>query len=85
MGKSYDSATVKYDGAIANIKTKLLQQGTYVDMYPGIQWIVNSNSRLEISVGYPILSESYIHFYPVYTIAFQRYFYFVKKQVRKSL
>jgi len=83
IGKTYDSATVKYDGAIAAIKTGLLQRGTYIEMHPGIQWIVNSNTRFEISVGYPVLNQSFVHFYPVYTVAFQRYFYFVKKQSPK--
>jgi len=84
LGKAYDSATIKVNGDIIPIKTNLLLGGNYIEMHPGIQWIINSNSRVEISVGYPIVNESYTRFYPVYNIAFQRYFYFIKKKSPKE-
>jgi hypothetical protein len=80
LGKTYDSATVKINGEVANIKTKLLQAGTYVEMHPGVQYIINSNTRIELSVGYPIINQAYTRFYPVYSVGFQHYFYFAKKK-----
>jgi hypothetical protein len=80
LGKAYDSATVKVNGVVAAVKTNLLTSGNYIEMHPGIQWIINSNSRLEISVGYPILNKSYSIFYPIYNIGFQHYFYFAKRK-----
>jgi hypothetical protein len=84
LGKAYDSATVKINGQIAAIKTNLLSSGNYIEIHPGIQWIINSNTRIELSVGYPILNESYTHFYPVYDLGVQHYFYFVKKKKSKD-
>ena len=80
LGKSYNGAQVNVNGVVGNIQTPLLEKGYYVEMYPGIQWIINSNARAELSVGYPILGESYVHFYPVYDLAVQRYFYFSKSK-----
>ena len=84
LGKSYDSATVKVNGDVANIKTNLLLGGSYVEMHPGIQCILNSNTRVELSIGYPIINQSYVHFYPLYSIGFQHYFYFTKRNTKKA-
>jgi hypothetical protein len=80
LGKSYQAANVTLNGETLLIQTDLLRQGYYVEAHPGIQWIINSNARVDLSVGYPILGESYIHFYPVYTLGIQKYFYFVKNK-----
>jgi len=85
LGKSYGGANVNVNGVVGDIQTPLLEKGYYVEMHPGIQWIINSNARVELSVGYPILGESFIHFYPVYSFAVQRYFYFSKSKPSSPL
>jgi hypothetical protein len=84
LGKSYNAANITLNGEALTIQTNLLRKGYYVEMHPGIQWIINSNARVDLSIGYPILGESYIHFYPVYNIGIQRYFYFVKNKKKPS-
>jgi len=79
-GKTYGSAAVYQLGAEIPIQTPLLQAGNYVDVHPGIQFIFNSNLRLDLSVGLPFIQQSYTHFYPFTYIAVQRYFYNPKKQ-----
>ncbi|HSY77651.1 MAG TPA: hypothetical protein VK890_12375 [Bacteroidia bacterium] len=81
MGKSYNPANVTVNGQALTIQTPLLKGGYYVEMHPGIQWIINSNTRIDMSVGYPIIGVSYIFspFYPVYNFGVQHYFYFTKK------
>lgn len=78
LGKRYDSATVKVNGEIAAIKTPILMKGNYIEIHPGIQWILNSNTRVELSVGYPLLNHSYVVFYPVFNIGVQSYIFFKK-------
>jgi hypothetical protein len=84
LGKTYDSATVTLNGEVLGIKTNLLQKGTYIEVHPGIQWIVNSNTRIELTVGYPLVSQSYTVFYPVYTFGIQHYIYFAKAKKTDS-
>ncbi len=85
LGKTYDSATVKVNGDVAALKTPLLQAGTYVEMHPGIQWIANSNTRFELTIGYPIINRSYTRFYPLYGLGFQHYFYFAKNKEKPHI
>jgi len=80
LGKSYEEAKiVQYGDKIVPIQTPLLQSGSYVDISPGIQAIFKSNLRIDLSVEFPMINQSYAHFYPVYMLGIQRYFYFVKK------
>jgi hypothetical protein len=79
MGKSYESAKVFQYGAEVPIETDLLKAGNYVDVHPGLQFIFNSNTRLDLSVGAPLVRQAYTHFYPYFYIALQHYFYPVKK------
>ena len=81
MGKSYGQAQViQYGFKSLPIQTPLLEAGNYVDVYPGAQLIIKSNLRVEASVGFPLINSSYAHFYPVYTLGIQRYFFFNRKQ-----
>jgi hypothetical protein len=80
MGKSYEQAKiVQYGFKNVPISTPLLQQGNYVDICPGIQAIVKSNLRIDLSVKFPMINRSYAHFYPVYAVALQRYFFTGRK------
>jgi hypothetical protein len=78
-GKSYGEASiVQYGVKPVPIQTPLLQAGNYVDVFPGIQTILHSNMRIDFSVGFPLVGQSYAHFYPVYMFGIQRYFYLRK-------
>lgn len=53
-----------------------LQAGWFVDISPGIQYIIQSNLRVDFSVTFHGSGFSYARLYPVYSIGLQRYFYF---------
>lgn len=81
MGKSYEEAKVTQYGTVSvPIQTPLLEAGYYVDAYPGIQAIINSNLRIDLSTGFKFINKSYAHFYPVFMFGIQRYFFFNKKR-----
>lgn len=78
IGKTYDAATVIQDGTNIHGKTGALQAGTYIEIYPGIQRIINSNTRVEFCYGFELVGYSYVHFTPLWTFGIQRYFYKTK-------
>ncbi len=81
MGKSYEAASIiQYGIKPVPIQTPFLQSGNYVEVHPGVQAIIKSKLRLDLSVGFPLIGQSYARFYPIYTIGIQRYFYPRKKQ-----
>jgi len=84
-GKWYGGATVSVNDVVASIHTPLLEEGYYIDANPGIQWIINSNSRVDLSVGYHILNKSYDHFYPIYNLGFQSYLFLKKMKPNYKL
>ena len=83
LGKSYGSAQVtQQDGVVIyHIPNTIgiLEGGTYVDVYPGIQWIIQSSLRIDLSVALPLINYSYLHEYPIYYLVVQRYFSFKKR------
>ncbi len=78
MGKSYERARVFENGQELQAQSAYLNAGHYVEVHPGIQRIINSNLRIDFSLGFPFIRESYVHFYPVIYLGVQRYFYFKK-------
>jgi hypothetical protein len=80
IGKTYDEATVTQNGTDIRARTSALKRGTYIEIYPGIQRIINSNTRIELCYGFDLIGYSYVHFTPIWTLAVQRYFYNTKKQ-----
>lgn len=81
MGKSYEQAKItQYGFKDVPISTPLLQKGNYIDICPGIQAIVKSNLRIDFSMKFPMINKSYAHFYPVYFISVQRYFFGKRKK-----
>jgi hypothetical protein len=82
LGKSYGGASVREtDGSVTlNVPTTadFLKASSYVEVYPGVQAIIKSNVRIDLSAGLPLIGRSYIHNYPLFYIAVQRYFYFNK-------
>ncbi|HXS36988.1 MAG TPA: hypothetical protein VN721_09820 [Flavipsychrobacter sp.] len=91
LGKSYDAAKVYFSNYMYSIPfyavpialVPVLQAGNYIEVHPGLQCIINSNFRADLSVGFPLLNKSFVHYYPVYTIGIQRYFYFNKKKSKE--
>ena len=75
QGKSYDAADVIQDNVLIATQAVALVSGNYIEIHPGIQYIVKSNLRLETSVGFDFINRSYVHFTPLWTFAVQRYFY----------
>lgn len=80
IGKTYDGATVIQNGTDIRAITSALKRGTYVEIYPGIQRIISSNTRIELSYGFELIGYSYVHFTPIWTFAVQRYFYNTSKK-----
>jgi len=87
IGKDYGATemqvgSVYYSTSQYSISTKsnrALQANQYIEAYPGLQAILHSETRVEFSLGFPVVSRSYVHFYPIYNFGLQRYFYFRKK------
>jgi hypothetical protein len=75
IGKKYGSAVIRQNSDVVEATGKPLQEGAYLEARPGVQRIINSNDRIDFSVGFDLAGRSYTRFYPVYWIAYQRYFY----------
>lgn len=77
IGKAYEKAEV-----LSNSKQILiadapgLEAGKYLEIRPSIQFIFNSNLRIDFSYGRPLIGRSYTHSYPLYYFTIQRYFFF---------
>jgi hypothetical protein len=90
IGKSYGAAKVyQKDGPYSYsltydlpITTPILKAGNYVDINPGLQCIINSIYRIDVSCGFRLINESYDHLYPLYLVGVQRYFFFTKHSSR---
>ncbi len=75
MGKAFGDAEIMWFDIPVDVRSPAQLANQYLDVYLGIQRIVNSNNRLELSVGIPVISKSYRHFYPLLNIGWQRYLY----------
>jgi hypothetical protein len=75
IGKTYTAARVIQNDQAIEIRSQSLSGGNYVDVFTGIQRIVNSNFRMELSIGFPAINRSYQHFYPLFSIGFQKYLF----------
>ncbi len=77
VGKIYGGASVVDKGNnVAIINFPALGAGSYVEFRPSVQFIFHSNLRVDLSVGEPIINQSYAHIAPMYYFTIQRYFYF---------
>jgi hypothetical protein len=76
-GKLYSGAHLLQGGLPVQVteESVALQNGHYMEFHPGIQFIFNSNTRLDVTAGFRLLNESYTHTYPLYTVQLQHYFY----------
>ena len=75
MGKAYEEGKLIQNGVALTHEGPAMKAGNYIEVHPGLQRIINSNLRIEISAGFPLLSRSYIRFYPVISVGVQQYFY----------
>ena len=84
LGKSYERTQVFFDNIgspgtpyeIKGAAVSVLNKNHYLEAHPGVQVLLNSNLRVDASVGFPVVRRSYAHYYPMYTLGIQRYFYF---------
>lgn len=91
-GKAYNAATVtQKDGPAADAlpipvsaHTPILHAGSYLDIDPGVQCIINSTYRIDASVSFAMLNKTYTHLYPLYRFGIQRYLYFNRHRHGKS-
>lgn len=76
IGRSYDGVVIIQDREKAKISNPVLMGGNYIEIHPGIQRIVKSNLRIEASVGFNLINQSYARSTPTFNFGIQRYFYF---------
>ena len=79
-GKSYGKAAVVQNGEPAILESTTLYGWNYVDADLGFQTIINSNTRIDLSIEVQLINRSWDHFYPLYHIGLQHYFYLGKKK-----
>jgi len=82
--RKYDAVHIIYNGQEVEDTNQSTSAGFYVDIQPGVQKIINSTARVELSVAFPLIRKSFSHFYPVYNLAYQR-FIFKQKPIIKPL
>ena len=84
MGKYYESAQLFQNDVRVDITNPALKENFYLEAHPGIQKIITSNTRIDFSIGIPLINKSYVHFSPLYNIGIQRYFYINNARKEKS-
>lgn len=74
-GSSYGAALTSVNGLVAGATSPSLKAGNYLEAWPGIQGIYNSNTRIDLSVGLALYSRSWNRFYPDYVVSWKHFFY----------
>ena len=80
-GKEIDFA--KY-AANSPYTAQALGAGSYIDGHFAVQFISNSNSRLDIGVSLALKNRSYTYWSPMFTLQYQTYIYTGKKRKLKK-
>lgn len=76
INKIFEKASYVHHGLQVNVEHyPTLRAGQYSEIRPAIQFIINSNIRIDFSVSLPIYQRIPTRMYPVYMINIQRYFY----------
>lgn len=75
IGSSWGDAKFVYDGRSIPTENPAFKAGYYLEIHPGIQRVIGSNLRMELSVGFPLFHRSWVHYYPMYSLGIQRFFY----------
>lgn len=77
IGKAYQGAFILNNEKETDVSdVPALNKGNYVDFRPSVQFIFQSNLRVDLSMGTRLLGRSHVRSYPVYYFTIQRYFYF---------
>lgn len=77
VGKAYQGATIlNNEKEVTIVEAKGLTKGNYIEFRPSIQFVFNSNLKVDLSVSAPIVGRSYVRSYPAYYFSLQRNFYF---------
>ncbi len=75
LGKSFGGAKIVKDDYPVEAETATLKKDHYIDACVGIQTIFNSNTRLDLTASFNIINKSWSHFYPLFRIGIQHYFF----------
>lgn len=77
LGKSYGEGSLSQAGTdvFVGLDTPALLASSFVEVHPGIQFIFNSNTRLDLGMGFRFLNESYRYTYPLYFVQVQHYLF----------
>lgn len=77
IGKTYNSVDITKDGqAVKLADAPGLEAGSYVEVRPALQFIIRSNTRIDLSVSQPLIGRSHVKTYPVFYLNLQHYFFF---------
>lgn len=83
LGKRYTAGRVFFENAgapgttyeIKGTAASVFAPNHYIELHPGIQAVFRSNLRLDLSAGFPLVNRSYVHYYPLFMLGVQRYFF----------
>ncbi len=77
MGKTFGSGQIhKNEQEVKILETDRFNGQSLMEARPALQFIFNSNTRVDLSCGFPVIGSSYARFYPAYYFNLQHFFYF---------
>lgn len=94
ISANYDKATMTVHGQPYSFEIyqyadkyiySSLQASSYTEMRPSLQLIFYSTTRVEMGVATPIISQSYLHFYPMYFVSIHKNFFKQKSTKLKAV
>lgn len=75
--KTYGGAQILENGRSVSVQdVPALEPGSYLEFRPSIQFIIRSNTRVDLSLAEPLVNRSWTHYYPVYMFSIQQNIYF---------
>lgn len=76
FGKTYGDAQIMWNGSAYDISAiESLQGGSYIEFRPGIQFILNSKSRLDVTIAQSLKGRTFLYTFPMIQINYQKYFF----------
>lgn len=80
-GKKYDAPAISLNGEhILIADAPGLEKGSYIEVHPSVQLIIQSQTRLDFGASFPLINRSYVRYYPLLYFGIQRYFFFKKSK-----
>jgi hypothetical protein len=77
LGKSYDEPALKYNGQDALVSNvPAFESGSNTEIRPALQFIIRSNTRVDLSFSKLLSGTTYVRALPAYYLNLQHYFYF---------